>query len=399
MPKIKYCTEAKLQNKTIIVRVDFNVSLNPDHTIANDERIRQVLPTLNYLLQRGNKLILLSHLGNPKQRDPALSLSRVRQDLQSLLPDYLIKLVADFRESQKIFKEQDAKTILLLENIRFYPEEQANSLKFAQELAALADYYVNDAFSASHRPDTSIIGIPKYLPSFGGLLLRKEVEMLSLTLDKPKRPFVVILGGAKTLSKINLIKKLIEKADTVILGGTMANTFLKALGVNIGKSLFEPEALTKAHQLLNFAAAHKTQLVLPHDVITSQAAESNHSEVKTIGSLLREDMILDIGPEAEAQIGLILSQAKTIVWNGPLGYFENPLFRRGTDFLYFMLAENQHAISVIGGGDTLAAVAKKKHLEYISHVSTGGGAMLDFMENGTLPGLEALEKSPLPKPE
>lgn len=391
MKDIHYIDEEHLEHKRILIRVDYNVSLNADHSIGNDERIRQSLPTLLYLLKHHNKLVLLAHLGSPKGIDPTLSLKRVANDLQKLLPDYTITLVKDFHAKEP-FEKQTEKEILLIENIRFFPGEQENYPAFAQELSVLGEIYVNDAFSVSHREAASVVGLPHLLPSYGGLLLKKEVETLTKALKDPQKPFVAILGGAKVSSKIHLITKLIEVADTILIGGGMANTFFRSAGLEVGKSFYEPDALAQAKQLLHAAERHHTELILPQDVVVGEGFTATEAVSKRLGEIGKKDQILDIGPETEALFGNKIAEAKTIVWNGPVGYFENPTFRHGTDFLYYAISENNDALSIIGGGETLAAVSKKEHLEKISHISTGGGAMLEFMEKGTLPGIEALER-------
>jgi phosphoglycerate kinase len=307
------------------------------------------------------------------------------------LPDTTVRLVKDFHEKE-VFEKQTEREIILVENIRFFPGEQENYPAFAKELSMLGDIYVNDAFSVSHRDAASVVGLPHLLPSFGGLLLKKEVETLTKALKDPKEPFVAILGGAKVSSKIHLITRLIEVADIILIGGGMANTFFRAAGLEIGKSFYEPAALAQAKKLLVSAEKHHTELVLPQDVIVGDGFTATEALTKRLGEIEAKDQILDIGPETEALFGSKIAEAKTIVWNGPVGYFENPTFRHGTDFLYYAISENAEALSIIGGGETLAAVSKKEHLEKISHISTGGGAMLEFMENGTLPGIEALER-------
>ncbi len=388
---IHYIDDENIEHKRVIIRVDYNVSLNSDHSIGNDERIRQSIPTLLSLLKQHNKLILLAHLGSPKGIDPTLSLRRVANDLQKLIPDYEVKLVKDFHDAD-VFASQTEKQVFLIENIRFFTGEQENYPAFAKELASLGDIYVNDAFSVSHREASSVVGLPLLLPSYGGLLLKKEVETLTTALKEPKHPFVAVLGGAKVSSKIHLIKRLIEVADTILIGGGMANTFFRAAGLEVGKSFYEPSALAEAKKLLVYAEQKKTKLLLPQDVTTGEEVTGNISQTKRLNDITKKDQILDIGPETEALFGSIIAEAKTIIWNGPVGYFENPHFRHGTDFLYYAISENEHALSIIGGGETLAAVSNKEHVDKISHISTGGGAMLEFIEKGTLPGIEALKR-------
>lgn len=392
---IKTIEDEKIIGKKIIVRVDYNVTLTDKLTIADDARIRQSLPTINYLLKNQNKLILLSHLDRPEKRDPKYSLKIVQKYLQTFFPNHKVKLIDDFlnEEDQKQITSQKDNEILIFENIRFYKKEKANDAGFAQKLASFAQIYVNDAFGVSHRNDTSVVGISKFLPAYAGLLLKKEIEMISGILKKPKKPFVAIIGGAKISNKINLLSKLLDLADYLLIGGGLANTFLCAQGLEIGKSFCEYDEVEEAKKLLFLAAAKNTAVILPKDVVISDSKNTENSgQVKKINEISKIGSILDIGPETQAAFGAIINKAKTIVWNGPMGYFENPAFKRGTDFLYYAITHNQEAVSIVGGGETLAAISKKEYLDKISHISTGGGAMLEFIEKGTLPGIEVLKK-------
>ena len=389
MSKVIYIDETDIVNKHILLRVDFNVSLSSDKlSISDDIRIRQALPTINYLLKNGNRLILVSHLDRPKGRDPKLSLKIVADHLQSLISDYKVILINNFlsTDDQERIKAQVDKEIIMLENIRFYPEEKANDEMFAKKLAALAEIYVNDAFGVSHRFDASIVGVPKYLPSYLGLLFKKEIRMISQAIDKPQKPVVAIIGGAKISTKINLLGRLMDTADYLLIGGGLANTFFCSEGNNIGKSYCELAEVNNAKKILLMSKEKKTALILPDDFIVKSGA------VKKINQIESDDEILDIGPETQAKFGAVIAKAKTIIWNGPVGYIEDPNFRRGTDFIYYSITQNPNAISIVGGGDTLAAISKKEYLDKINHVSTGGGAMLEFIEKGTLPGIKAIEK-------
>jgi len=387
MKKIIYIDEVEIKSKTILLRVDFNVSLNPDHSIANDARITQALPTINYLLKNNNRLILISHLGRPKEYDENFSLKVVTEKLKDYLKDVLIAL-AKTPEEVKEKKEP----VVVLENIRFFPEEKNYSTVFAQKLASLADIYVNDAFGVCHRADTSIIGPPKFLPAYGGLLLKKEIMILDKILKNPEKPVVAIIGGAKVSTKINLLQKLSKLVDYLIIGGGLANTFLCAQNYPIGNSFCEYEATQTAQKFLAQQTGQKPHIVLPKDVVVAYDRESKEKTVVKIDKIPKGFSVFDLGPETLAEIGHILASAKTIIWNGPVGYFENPNFREGTDFVYYSITQNQEAVSVVGGGDTLAAISKKEYLEKITHISTGGGAMLEYIEKGTLPGIEALKK-------
>jgi len=388
-----YIDDLTLSRKTILLRVDFNVALNPNHSIADDARIKQSLPTIEHLLKHQNKLILIAHLGEPEKRNPADSLARVAKRLHAYLPSHKVILVDDFLKDASKIKAQKVDEIVLLENIRFYPGETTNDPDFAKQLASLGEIYINDAFSVCHRKQTSVVGLPALLPSYGGLLLKKEVTILDKIMQHPEKPFVAIIGGKKITTKIQFINKLTTVADYLLLGGGLANTFLVAEGHELGNSLVSPDDVQIAKKILHLARKENTQFVLPKDVVVAHDRNGNISDVKKIADVSSHDEILDIGPETQADFGAVIAQAKMIVWNGPVGYMENPVFKRGTDFLYYAITQNSQTISVIGGGDTLAAINKKEYLDKITHISTGGGAMLEFIENGTLPGIEALKKA------
>lgn len=395
MKKIHYINDNEIKNKRVLLRADFDVSLNPNRTIADDARIRQNVPTIKQLLQHSNKIICMAKLDRPVARDSKLSLQVVVDRLQSYLPDTKIKLIDDFlTESSKTFTGQTTNEIFVLENIRFYPEEKKNDMAFAKQLASLADVYVNDAFAVSHRAEASIVSLPTLLPAYAGLSLRSEIQSIDQAIKRPKRPLVAIIGGAKISSKLTLINKLIKLADYVILGGGLANVFFRAQRYLIGNSICEYEMVQKARQLLFHAAQQNTALVLPTDVIIGNPKDNEtRGKIARIGDKISPDeSILDIGPETQALYGNIIGKAKTIIWNGPVGLFENPAYRQGTDFIYYAIAHNPTASSIVGGGDTLAAIAKKEYLDTITHISTGGGAMLEYIENGNLPGIEALKR-------
>lgn len=390
---IKTISDRNISGQTVLLRVDFNVSSLDGITIADDIRIRQTIPTLSQLLKNGNKLILLSHLDRPEKRDPKYSLKMVAKHLQTLLPKYTVTLVDDFlsEKGKKIIENQKQKEIVMLENIRFYPGEKDNERSFAKQLAGLASVFINDGFGVCHRSEASIVGIPRYLPSYAGLLLEKEVETIARVMKKPKKPFVAIIGGAKISTKIAVLSKLLDMADYLLIGGALANTMLLAQGYAIGKSVAEPSEKKTAVSLFYLAAQKNAVLVLPDDAVVGLPHEkSNGGEVVSIANIPKSQYILDIGPLTEAKFGSIIAKAGTIIWNGPMGLTENKNFARGTDFLYYAIAQNEKAFSVVGGGDTLAAISRKEYLDKITHVSTGGGAMLEFIEKGTLPGIEAL---------
>ncbi len=396
MSDIKFIDDVEIEGKTILLRADFNVSMNPNYlTIADDARIRQVIPTINYLLKRNNKLILASHLGRPKgERVAKFSLQIVCNQLKEYLPDYNIILIDDFlTEPESTFKNQKADDIFVYENTRFYPGEKKNDPEFAKKMASHADIFVNDAFGVSHRADASVVGVALILPSYGGLLLKKEMEMLSKVLQKPEKPFVAAIGGAKIETKIKVLDRMMELADNLIIGGALANTFLYAQGIDVGASLFEKDKVELAQKLLFKAAQNNTTVILPSDCVVGDSQQLEYGGmVCKVTEVPKDKQILDIGPETTARIGSIIAKAKTIVWNGPVGYFENIHYRQGTDFMYYAITNNDDAVSIVGGGDTLAAISKKEYLDKLTHISTGGGAMLEFIEKGTLPGIEALKK-------
>jgi len=391
MGDIKYIDEVELKNKKVFLRVDFNVSLNKDHTISNDERIRQALPTIKHLLNNGNTLIIATHLGQPKGFDPVFKTDKVAARLEELIGGHVTFVPFDKTFDKSVYPHSAIpKTVFMLDNIRFHEGEKKNDPEFAKSLGALAEVYVNDAFGVCHRPDASVVGLSSLLPHFGGLLLKKEVVMIGKVVDKPAKPVVAILGGAKISTKINLISRLMNVADYFLIGGGLANTFMCADNHKVGKSVCEYEETQTAHRLIYEAKQKNTKLVLPQDAIVGKTLESTDSIVKKVSDIADMELILDIGPETQAEFGNIISKAKTIIWNGPMGYTENPEYKRGTDFVYYSITQNSDATSVVGGGDTISAIAKEEYLEKITHISTGGGAMLEFIEKGTLPGIEAL---------
>ncbi len=384
---MKFISDNEPSSKRVLLRVDFNVSLNGDYTIADDARIKQSLKTIELLLKNHNKLILVSHLGRPKGRDAQLSLSRVAKRLSEYLPTYKVTLVDDFMSDPSLLERQTENEIMMLENIRFYEGEKSNDSEFAKHLASLADVYVDDAFGVCHREDASVVGVPKLLPAFCGLLLKKEIEAMNMLLSNPKHPFIAILAGAKISTKLPLIEKLLPLVDTLLLGGGLANTLLLASGAKIGKSICEPELLDQAKHVL-FKA--KEKIILPLDAIVGKATDDPAPLNKPISEIKPEELILDIGEQTRLSFAEVIANARMIVWNGPLGYFENPLYRQGSKAVCKAITDNNEATSVVGGGETLAAIAGSGQLDKITHISTGGGAMLTFLEKGTLPGIEAL---------
>lgn len=394
MSKITYIDEVAITGKRVLTRVDYNVSFKKDGSgeINDDTRIKNSLPSLQLLLKGGNRLILMSHLGKPKGRDMAFSMKPVAERLQQYLPDYRITLVNDFLTDKDVLANQTEKDILVLENTRFYEGEKKNDPAFAKELAALADVFVSDAFGSVHRAHASVVGVAAYLPSYGGLLLKQEVKSILGAIESPKRPVVAIIAGAKISTKIGLIEKLMAIADSVLIGGAMTNNFLKAKGMEIGKGLLEEEFVPEAERLLRKPEA-AGKLVLPVDRrIGKTDDETTTPVIKKVENIGPDDETLDIGPETEALFAASIGKANTIIWNGPVGYFENPQFAAGSMATYHAIVANSQAVSVVGGGDTLSVIKKQPDKGKITHISTGGGAMLELIEKGTLPGIEALKK-------
>jgi len=380
-----------VKNKKVLVRVDFNVPMQ-DGEITDDTRIQAALPTINYLIDQGAKVILCSHLGRPKGKVTAeFRLDPVAKRLSELLNRNVVKVDDCIGPAvEEAVDKMEPQDVLLLENVRFYAEEEKNDPEFARKLASIADIYVNDAFGAAHRAHASTEGVAKYIPGVAGFLMEKELSVMGKALENPERPFVAILGGAKVKDKIGVIRNLLSKVDSLLIGGGMAYTFLKAKGYEIGKSLLDEEGLTLAQELMDLAESKGVKLLLPVDVVVAErfAADSPHKTVD-VDAIPADWMGLDIGPKTQAVFGDVIKEAKTVVWNGPMGVFEMDAFAQGTFEVAKALAESD-AVTIIGGGDSAAAVEKAGLAEKITHVSTGGGASLEFLEGKALPGVEAL---------
>ncbi|MDP4030841.1 MAG: phosphoglycerate kinase [Patescibacteria group bacterium] len=389
----KTVKDINLKGKKVLLRVDYNVSLFDGLRLGDDTRILQTLPTINYLLKQGCTLYLVSHLGRPEgRRQKQFSLRPVAEHLQTLLKRKVVFFGEDLLKDEDIKRLQAVKkgTIVLLENIRYYPGEEINDADFSRRLAGLGQVFVNDAFGVDHRAHASTAGVTAYLPAVSGFLLQKEADMISKAMEKPRRPLVAIVGGAKAETKITLIDRLLEKADALIIGGGVANTFLKAWGYDVGQSLVNYEMVELAKKLFWKAARSKTRMLLPSDVVVGNLAKNKYVGIADSSRIPKDMQALDIGPQSQAEFGAEIARAKTIIWNGPMGVYENSKFTTGTDFIYHAIAENRTSLSVVGGGDTLAALKEKDFLKTIDHVSTGGGAMLEFIERGSLPGIDAL---------
>lgn len=390
----KTIRDIDVTGKKVLVRCDFNVPLDKETgEITNDLRIVGALPTIKYLLEHKAKVILCSHLGKPKgEVKPNLSLAPVAKRLSEYL-GFEVKLAKDIvgEDAKKLASELKEGEAILLENVRFDAREEANDAEFSKELASLADIYVNDAFGTAHRAHSSTAGVADYLPAVCGFLIEKEVQMLGDSLNNPERPFVAILGGAKVSDKIKVIENLIEKADSIIIGGGMTYTFLKAMGYNVGNSICELDRLDLAKETMKKAEEKNVKLLFPVDTVCGKEF-SNETEIKVVNSKEIPDgwQGLDIGPESVKLFTEELKKAKTVMWNGPLGVFEFENFAKGTNAIAKVLSEID-AITIIGGGDSAAAVEKGGYSEKMTHISTGGGASLEFLEGKILPGIDCLE--------
>jgi phosphoglycerate kinase len=380
-----------LKGKRVFVRVDFNVPIK-NSKVIDDLRIREALPTIRYGMERGAMLVLASHLGRPKGKPkPEFSLAPVAERLSELLGKK-VKFVSDCIgfEVEKAMNEAKAGDVLLMENLRFYPEEEANNPEFAKKLAAQTPIYINDAFGSAHRAHASTEGITHFvLYAAAGFLMEKELRYLGGALESPQRPFIAILGGAKISDKIEVIENLLGKVDRLLIGGAMMFTFLKSQGQSIGKSLCEDDKLDLARNLLSSSGS---RIVLPTDAVAGSSLEDEVSaHVVPAGKIPDGEMGLDIGPQTSAAYAEIIRSAQTIVWNGPMGVFEKDAFARGTIDVAKAVANSQ-AVSIIGGGDSAAAVAKAGVADRITHISTGGGASLEFLAGQILPGVAALNE-------
>ncbi len=389
----KTVKDVDVRSKRVLVRVDYNVPLDANGNVSDDKRITASLPTINYLLEQGARIILCSHLGRPKgEVKKEFSLAPVAKRLKELLPNVNIYFASDCigeEAQQKAAALKDGE-ILLLENLRFHKEEEKNDPEFAKKLASLAEIYVNDAFGTVHRAHASTAGVAAYLPAVAGFLIGKELSIMGGALENPERPFVAILGGAKVADKIGVITNLLNKCDTLLIGGGMAYTFFKAMGYEIGDSLLDAESIDLAKQLMETAKQKGVKLLLPVDTVVAKAfaADAEHMTVAS-NAIPAGWQGLDIGEKTRELFAAEIKNAKTVIWNGPMGVFEFPEFAKGTEAVAKACAECG-GTTIIGGGDSASAVKKLGYADKMTHISTGGGASLEFLEGKVLPGVAAL---------
>ena len=388
----KTIEDIDVAGKRVLVRVDFNVPLDDKGEITDETRIQAALPTIQYLIDKGAKVILMSHLGRPKgEVKPEFSLAPVAKRLAEILNTKVV-FAKDCvgKEAKDAVDSIEDGQVVLLENLRFHKEETANDPAFAKELASLGDIFVNDAFGTAHRAHASTAGVAEYLPAVAGYLIGKELSFMGKALEDPARPFIAILGGAKVSDKIGVIENLLSKVDCLIIGGGMANTFVKAQGYEMGKSLVDDERLGLALELMEQANKKGIKIMLPSDfVVATELSPMAEAHVVPVDNIPAEMMALDIGPSTRIIFANEIKRAKTVIWNGPMGVAEIPAFAGGTRAIAEALAEAS-ATTIIGGGDSAAAVKKLGFADKMSHISTGGGASLEFLEGKELPGVAAL---------
>ncbi|MDU5252201.1 phosphoglycerate kinase [Anaerococcus vaginalis] len=394
----KTVKDLNVEGKKVLVRVDFNVPLSKDgnHTISDDTRIKAALPTIDYLLENNAKVILMSHLGRPKgEANPEFSLKPVASWLENHYGEKFHFLPSDVVVDEKVKEEVEKLengNLALLENTRYVKGETKNDPEFAKELSSLADLFVNDAFGTSHRAHASNVGVANNLESAVGFLIQKEIEIMGKALENPEKPFVSILGGAKVSDKIGVIENLISKVDYILIGGGMAYTFLKAQGKEIGKSLLEEDKMDLSLELIKKAEANNVKILLPKDVvIADEIKEDAETEIVDIDNIPQDKEALDIGPKTAKEYADIIKKAKTVVWNGPMGVFEVKVFANGTNEVAKALADSS-ATTIVGGGDSALAIEEAGYKDKITHVSTGGGASLEFLEGKTLPGIDCIDE-------
>ena len=395
MGRVKYIDQLDLKNKKVFIRVDYNVPMDSSGNINDDTRIRESLPTLNYVLEQGGPIILASHLGKPKGKpEPKYSLLPVAKRLSELLKrDVIFANDCIGQEVQEKAKSLKPGQVLMLENLRFHAEEEKNDGTFAQKLAGLADCYVNDAFGVSHRAHASVSAITQYAKECAaGFLMKKEIAYFEKVMKEPARPLVAIVGGAKVSGKLEVLENLMKKVDSLLIGGGMAFTFLKAQGLEVGKSLVEDHLIPTAKKILDLARERGTNIVLPVDCVVADKMDAS-AQAKTVDitSIPKECLGLDIGEKTVALFGEAIKNAKTIIWNGPLGVFEMKPFSQGTLGIIDRIVKSS-AVSIVGGGDTDTAVHQAGKSKEFTFISTGGGAFLELLEGRELPGIKSLER-------
>lgn len=390
MQQTKSIKDIDISDKRILIRVDFNVPMDKEFNISDDTRIREALPTINYCIDNGAKsIVLVSHLGRPQGKDSKFSLKHILKRLERLLEKNII-----FAETIEQAKElQKNSSIILLENIRFYPNEEKNTDTLSQNLATLCDVFVNDAFGTSHRAHSSTYGVAKFVPQkVAGILLKKEIDSFAKALANPIKPVLLIVGGSKVSSKLALLYNILDVVDKIIIGGAMSNTFLKALGYNVQKSLVEDGLLEDAKKILELARTKDVKVYLPVDVVSTDSLEGNRKiEISPVQDIPQNFMAVDIGPASTRLFNQVIRASNTIIWNGPLGIYEDSQFSRGTFSIAHTISDT-YAFSLIGGGDTADAVDKAGQRDNMSFISTGGGASLELLEGKILPAFEVLDK-------
>jgi len=382
-----------LTNKKVLMRVDFNVPMDDGGQIIDDTKMTAALPTIDYLLERGARLVLMSHLGRPKAKpDPEFSLQPVGARLGQLLhKDVIMADDCIGPAVEEMAAQLGPGQVLMLENVRFHAGEEENDPEFSRQLARLGDVFVNDAFGTAHRAHSSTVGVADYLPAYAGFLLETEVNMLRKVLDFPQPPRMAILGGAKVKDKLGLIRSLLSKFDVLLVAGGIGNTFLAARGMNVGKSLCEPELLEECREILAMADKKRKHILMPADVVvTDKISAEARGSVVDIDAIPEDMMIADIGPKSVKGFAMAISRAKTIIWNGPVGVYEYPQFAHGTEAIAKAIAASP-AVTIVGGGDSAAAIQKLGLEKDITHISTGGGATLEFLEGKELPGVKTCE--------
>jgi len=390
----KSIQDIDVNGKKVLVRVDFNVPIDENGSITDDRRIREALPTIKYLREHNAKVILMSHLGRPKGKfNMKYSLKPVAERLaQKLGAD--VKLAGDVIGDEVLAMVNSLKEseVMLLENVRFYEEEEKNDKEFSKKLAALGDIYVNDAFGTAHRAHATTAGIAEYLPSAIGFLIKKELDIMGKALTSPVRPFVAILGGAKVSDKIGVIENLMDKVDALLIGGGMAFTFYKAMGYEIGKSILEADKVELAGEILRKAEEKRVKLLLPIDIVVASEFNNDAHRRTVTANMIPEDQLgLDIGEHTREVFADIVKHAKTVVWNGPMGVFEMSNFAKGTFALAEAMSECK-GTTIVGGGDSAAAIEQLGFADKITHISTGGGASLEFLEGKILPGIDVINE-------